>query len=135
MRSEERADLETARDWVRGHSAPGTEQAFDSWERKLQIISAILTNGWIEPHETWKLQALGISFGDALAQVLDLEWVVVDDEYGRSPALAVAGTSIRLFPQTMISKRIERGVTVDVYELFSATRRSVEDARANPDAT
>jgi hypothetical protein len=135
MRPEERADLETARDWVRGHCAPGTEQAFDSWERKLQVINAILTNGWIEPHETWKLQAIGISFGDALAQVLDLEWVVVDDEYGRSPALAVAGTSIRLFPQTMISKRIERGFTVDVYELFSATRRSLDDARANPEVS
>ena len=52
MRPEELADLETARDWVRGHGAPGTEQAFNSWERKLQVISAILTNGWIEPHET-----------------------------------------------------------------------------------
>jgi hypothetical protein len=28
------------------------------------------------------------------------------------------GTSVRLFPLTMISKRVERGEVVDVYDVF-----------------
>jgi hypothetical protein len=65
-----------------------------------------------------KLQSLGIALGDALAQKLGLQWVAVQDEYGRDPALRLEGTSVLLFPLTMISKRIERGEDVDVYQLF-----------------
>ena len=44
--------------------------------------------------------------------------MAIEDELGRDPALILEGTSIKLFPLTMISKRIEKGESVDVYDLF-----------------
>jgi hypothetical protein len=85
------------------------------------VIDAILKNGWVSKGETWKLQALGIAFGDAVAQYLMLDWVSVDDEFGSDPALNWPGTSIYSYPMTMISKRMERDEPVDVHELFEAT--------------
>ena len=48
-----------------------------------------------------------------------MKWSMVKDEHGRDPALRVPGTSIILFPLTMISKRIEKAETVDVFELYN----------------
>jgi len=64
------------------------------------------------------LQSLGITLGDAFVQHLGLKWMFVKDEYGRDPVVVLEGTSIILFPLTMISKRIERGEDVDVHKLF-----------------
>lgn len=44
---------------------------------------------------------------------------MIEDEYGRDPALLVSAAPVLLFPLTMISKRIEKGETVDVSELVS----------------
>jgi len=90
-------------------------------------LDAILANGWVEPSETWKLQALGICLGDALAQELLMDWVIVDDEYGLSPALNWPGTTIYTFPQTLISKRIEQGEAVDIKRLFEGTAEMVRE--------
>jgi hypothetical protein len=74
-----------------------------------------------------KLQCLGITFGDAVAQELGLEWVSVEDEYGRDPALRLSGTSVILFPLTMISKRMERGEEVDILAMFRGTCERVRE--------
>ena len=85
---------------------------------RLDLIDAMLANKWIDPSETVKLQSLGVVFGDAVAQELLLDWVVVDDEYGRDAALNWPGTSVLCHPLTMISKRVEDGEPVDVWDLF-----------------
>ena len=48
-----------------------------------------------------------------------MEWVMVEDEHGHDPAARVPGTSIVVFPLTMISKRVERGESVDIFALFN----------------
>jgi hypothetical protein len=55
---------------------------------------------------------------------------MVEDEYGRDPALRYKDTTLLVFPQTMISKRIEDGEGVDVRELFDGLRERVEEIRA-----
>jgi len=55
-----------------------------------------------------------------------LTWVAVEDQYGRDPALALDGTSILLFPLTSISKRVERGEEVEVYQLFEDACSTIE---------
>jgi hypothetical protein len=71
----------------------------------------------------------GVAFGDAMSQALMLDWVIVDDEYGRSPALNWPGTTMYAFPQTMISKRVEAGTSVEIRELFEGICRQLrEDA-------
>ena len=87
-------------------------------EQKLDLIAAMLDSGVITPDQKWELQSLGIVFGDALSQALDLMWVAVEDEYGRDPALMMPKTTMLVFPRTVISKRIEDGEKVNVFELF-----------------
>src|SRR5690242_16440705 len=110
--------VEEQRSWVRNHYDDSAKARYETIEGKIHLIETILQAGWIAPDETWKLQSLGITFGDALAQKLELQWVAVEDEYGRDPALQLGGTSILLFRLTAISKRIERGESVDVRQLF-----------------
>jgi hypothetical protein len=123
------ARIDAQRKWVREHYSPESEYKYQTLEGKLGLIDAIIKNKWIEPHETVKLQCLGITFGDALAQELGLKWVAVDDEYGRDTALIVEGTTIISFPLTSISKRIEAGETVDVYSLFESACSKINELK------
>lgn len=123
------AEVEKKRDWVRNHFEPAALHEYESLEGKLRLLDTILSNDWIEATETLKLQCLGITFGDALAQELGMKWVMVEDEYGRDPALTFADSKVLAFPLTSISKRVERGEIVNVYELFSAARETLIEAR------
>lgn len=127
----EREWLEESRAWISGHfnHEPDGEAAadFDEADAKLAVVRANLAHGWVGPDDTWKLQALGIALGDALAEDLMLEWITVDDEYGRVPALNWPGTSIVLYPVTMISQRIEAGEDVDVDVMFEETRVKLQE--------
>jgi hypothetical protein len=120
------ADLDAKRAWVRGHYDEAARHKYDTLDGKLRLLDAILQNKWIAADETLKLQCLGVTFGDALAQKLGLTWVAVEDDDGRDAALTLDGTSVRVFPVTSISKRIERGEEVDVYRLFEEACRAIE---------
>ncbi|HTO63278.1 MAG TPA: DUF3806 domain-containing protein [Bradyrhizobium sp.] len=98
-------------------------------EGKLRLLDTIVRSDWIARDETWKLQSLGVTFGDALVQKLGLPWVTVEDEYGSGPALHDEGTTIVVFPLTTISKRVERGDAVDVRELFDQACGSITRLR------
>jgi hypothetical protein len=122
--------VEKQRAWVRDHYEPAARHNYETIDGKLRLLETIIRSNWIEPTETWKLQSLGVTFGDALAQKMGLAWVAVEDEHGRSRALQDAGTSIIVFPTTTISKRIERGEQVDVQGLFETACRSIVELRA-----
>jgi len=113
------AGIESQRTWVREHFSPEAQYKYQALDEKLRLLQGILDAGWIEAHETVKLQCLGITLGDALVQELGLEWVAVEDDEGRAPAVRYPGTTVIAFPLTMISKRIERGETVDIADLFN----------------
>ena len=127
LNQEDSSDVEAKRDWVRNHYEPQALHKYDTVEGKLAVVDSILSNGWVNPEDTLKLQCLGIAFGDALAQHLGLRWVAVEDEYGRDPALKLDGTSVLVFPMTSISKRIEQGKSVDVYDLFNDACATIND--------
>jgi hypothetical protein len=90
--------IEAQRDWVRGHFASEAQQKYNLLPEKLRLLQTIIDAGWIERSETIKLQCLGITLGDALVQELGMEWVMVDDDHGRDPALRLPGTTVILFP-------------------------------------
>src|SRR5262245_1550075 len=129
LNAEDIANLEAKRAWVREHYDEAARDKYDTIDGKLRLLDTILRNRWIAPDETLKLQCLGVAFGDALAQKLGLAWVAVEDGYGRDPALTLEGTSVRVFPLTSISKRIERGEEVDVYGLFEDACSTIERLR------
>ena len=58
---------------------------------------------------------------------------MVEDQYGRDPALKYKDSSIIIFPLTMISKRVEKGEQVDVFALFNDTAAKVEDLLGQDD--
>ena len=119
--------LENARTWVKEHFTDNVEEKYAPVAGKLRVIDAILVNGWVASNETWKLQALGAAFGDALGQELLLDWVSVEDELGATAALNWPGTSILSYPLTTISKRVERAEKVDVFILFDEARANLRD--------
>jgi NAD-dependent SIR2 family protein deacetylase len=118
-------DVAAKRKWVREHYTPETEHKYETLDGKLRLLDTILKNNWIEKTETVKLQSLGIAFGDALVQEMGLKWIAIEDDYGRDPALILEGTSIKVFPLTSISKRIEQGEKVEIYELFKAACNTI----------
>lgn len=129
LEGDDERDVVEKRRWVREHYSPETQYKYETLEGKLELLETILRNRWISNHEKLKLQCLGIAFGDALAQETGMEWITVEDEYGRDPALVLEGTSIIVFPLTSISKRIEAGEMVDVHELFASACASIRELR------
>lgn len=122
--------LKKHRDWMIGHYDDPT--GYDTVAGKLRLISTILDNGWVEKDETWKLQSLGVAFGDALEQEIDsLHWAAVEDEYGRDPALQWRDTTTLVFPLTAISKRVEDNVEVEVEEMFAGFQKAIVEAVRN----
>ena len=103
-----------------------SKQKYKTAAGKLGTIGAILQAGIFRPEQTYELQCLGIVLGDAFVQELGMDWIIVEDEYGRDPAVRMPETSIILYPLTMISKRVEKGERVDVFELFSGIATEVD---------
>ena len=122
-------DITAKRDWVRNHYTPETINEYETFEGKLILLDTILKSNWIDKSETLKLQCLGITLGDIIAQDLGLNWVEIEDEYGIDPALRFGETSLIVFPQTMISKRVEKGETVDIYELYELLEEGINTSK------
>jgi hypothetical protein len=61
-----------------------------------------------------------------LFRTWDLLGVMVSDEHGRDAAIRFKNTSVILYPLTMISKRIERGDAVDVFDLYNTLAAEAE---------
>ncbi len=95
--------------------------------RDLDALQQIVDRGAVPEDDRYGLQSLGVALGDVMASELGLEWVVYEDDVRPSRALRVPGTDQLVFPVTMISKRVERGVPVDVRELFESAREIVDE--------
>jgi hypothetical protein len=52
---------------------------------------------------------------------------MVEDEYGRDPAIRYKETSLLVFPMTMISKRVEDGEELNVIELFDGLAKQLAE--------
>lgn len=125
------ARMEAQRASVHAYAAPESRASLEAPAGKLGLIRALLTAGVFQPEQTAALESLGIVLGDALVRHVDgAEWVMVEDEYGRDPAVRIQGTTVLLFPLTMISKRIEAGEPVDVFALFNGILDHVEELRS-----
>jgi Domain of unknown function (DUF3806) len=109
---------------------PDGQAKYQTAAGKLGVIRAALEGDVFRADQTFELQGLGIILGDALASELGMKWMMVEDQYGVSPCLVIDGTSIVLFPQTMISKRIEKGEKPDVLDLFNFLAAKVDELKA-----
>ena len=97
----------------------------------LSLIQRVIDARLVEPEATYSLQSLGIAFGRSFVDSTGhYAWWMVEDEYGRDPCVRYKDTTLLVFPQTMISKRVEDGEAVDVQALFDGLRDHVEQVRA-----
>ena len=114
------------------HAGQVIEQALgediDGSRNDLELIQRLLDQGVVEREATYTLQALGLAFGRAfLNEFPDYDWWMVEDEYGRDPAIRYKESSLLVFPMTMISKRVEDGEHVDVGELFDGLAKQLAE--------
>ena len=87
------------------------------------LLQRIIDKGLLRPDQTWELQALGVCFGDALAEYVEgLKWAQVTDEYGTDPTLRYKNSSIQINALTSISKRVERGDAVDIANMAAQAK-------------
>lgn len=97
----------------------------------LQLLQQVLDAGVIEPEATYSLQALGVAFGKVFVNNNEhYDWWMVEDEYGRDPAVRYKETSLLVFPQTMISKRIEDGEPIELQAFYEDLVDQLEEIRA-----
>ena len=104
-----------------------TGQKMDGSMQDIYRLQAIIDSRLIPVEKTQELQSLGIVFGKVFVnETPDYDWWVVEDEYGKDACVRYKETTLLIFPQTMLSKRIEDGVKVDVAELFFGLRQDLE---------
>lgn len=98
----------------------------------LDLLQTVVDSGVLGPESTFDAQCVGVAFGRVLVAELDgFDWAVVEDEYGRDPALRYGDTTLLLFPLTMISKRTDDGERPDVRELYEGVSSHVAHIIAN----
>lgn len=102
-------------------------------ESDLAILQELLDKRLVKHDEVETLQAMGVVLGDLLARSEGLHWVVYIDRRGRSRALEFPVQKEYLFPITMISRRVEAGVEVNVQQLYEqALEIAAEIKRRGP---
>lgn len=99
-------------------------------ESDLEALQELLNERVLARDATYELQCLGIVLGTCLVEAIEgIDWVMVEDEYGRDPALRYQETSLVIFPLTMISKRVEDGIEVDVRHMFDFLCERIEELK------
>ena len=86
--------------------------------RDLKTLQALLDRAIVGSGQTLELQAMGVILGDLAATEHHLKWVIYQDRRGRSRALQMDDRHVFLFPITMISRRVDVGLSVDVAALY-----------------
>lgn len=104
---------------------------------KLGTLSALLQAKVFSSKQKYELQSMGVVLGDVFVRDMGFKWVIVQDSLGRDPALQYKDSKVLLFPLTMISKRLERGEEVDVFDLYNgvaaeATKQLQDAGYAKP---
>ena len=96
----------------------------------LGLLQEVIDRKLVEREATYSLQALGLAFGKVFVNLNEnYDWWMVEDEYGRDPAIRYMKTSIRVFPQTIISKRVEDQKEVNVRALYDGLLKQLDQIR------
>lgn len=98
----------------------------------LAILQALLDQKLVSSDQRELLQGMGIILGNLVKQKEGLLWVAYTDKYGRSRALEIPGTDEFLFPITMISRRAEVGIQVNVRDIYNRALQIVDEIRKAP---
>ena len=93
----------------------------------LKRLQRILDSNKIPSSNTQELQSLGIILGKVFVNDTPrYDWWIVEDEYGKDACIRYKETTLLIFPQTMISKRVEDNEETDVSEFFYDLKEDLE---------
>lgn len=84
----------------------------------IKLLQRIADQRLIEKSDKQTLQAMGSVIGNLMVQTNGFGWKGYEDQYGRTRAVCVLDTDKCLFPVTMLSRRIEAGLDVDVQLIY-----------------
>jgi len=118
-----------AKMWLLGSqiSEDVTGQVMDGSMQDLDRLQAIIDSGQIPVSNTQELQSLGVILGKVFVnETPHYDWWVVEDEYGMDACVRYKETSLIIFPQTMLSKRIEDGDQVNVKGFFQGLKENLD---------
>ncbi|HEX5277042.1 MAG TPA: DUF3806 domain-containing protein [Fluviicoccus sp.] len=95
--------------------------------RDLSRLQQVLDSGALHRDDAYPLQILGMAFGRLFVnENPQYDWWMVEDAEGREPAVRYQESSLLLFPQTMISKRLESDGRVDVAHFYDELLEELE---------
>ena len=94
----------------------------------LALIQRALDSGVIDPESEYTIHALGLAFGKVFVNTEpNYDWWMINDEYGRDPAIRYLQSTLTFHPQDMLIKRIERGERVNVSELYDGLLSQLQE--------
>lgn len=125
--------LDEQRNIIEAYLADGARLKNKTSPEKLGLLDDLLEGKYFAADQTYELQSMGVVLGDVFAKELGMNWVSVEDSYGKTCAVKHGDTSIILYPITMISKRVERGENVDVYELYNDIAAKIDEIKEKAD--
>lgn len=100
----------------------------DGSKNDLDLIQRALESGVIDPEAEYTIRALGLAFGKVFVNTESgYDWWMINDEYGRDPAVRYQQTSLTFHPQDMLLKRVEQGEQFDVAELYQGLRSQLQE--------
>lgn len=93
----------------------------------LDRLQTIVDSAQIPIDHSQELESLGIVFGKVFVNATaNYDWWVMEDEHGKDVCIRYKETSLLIFPQTMLSKRIEDGAVLNVIDLFNDIRQELD---------
>ena len=88
--------------------------------QRLLIAARVVDAELIDRDDCDGWEALGVAFGDTLAQrVPGLAWMQVTDAWGIDAVLRYADSSLQIGASTLLLKRIEQGELIDIAHLLA----------------
>jgi len=100
--------------------------SFKGHQTDLASLQQLIDRQFIKDRQIEEWQALGVLFGDVIANEFNMTWVRYEDELGASKALRWRSTDNFIFPVTLFSKRVGYGEKIDVQDIYDKLAEEVE---------
>ncbi len=118
------------RDWVEGWISPESQIDYTDPGNMVALVGAIIGSGHVDLEETVKLRALGTYLGLAISGATGWPVKQATDSDGTDMAVVFRDPDGVLFPQTLLSKRVEAGQEIEVFGLVNSVISMANDVLA-----
>ena len=101
-------------------------------QHDLALLQRLLDRRAVSADQRYVLQGMGVALGELLRRECSLKWGLYRDRYGQSRALKSRHSQQALFPITMVSRRIEAGLEVDISALYQNAKQRLQPPCGKP---